>query len=113
MSEDVTVSDGPISGLEARERTSFVNGRVCGRLVPRDQNHLGGSFCSLFFFSLSLSLARTHHVGVNAASAGARACVHACARHASAAAGRVEVQECEIRRWFVEGDNEQSAIFAG
>lgn len=90
-------------------RTSFVNGRVCGVTRSPRSKSVGRVLLFTFFFFLSF-LAWRHPVGVNAADAGACA----CARHACAAGGgRDEVQECEIRRWFVEGDNEQSAIFAG
>lgn len=83
-------------------------GACVGGLFPEIKIIWAGPFVHFLFFFSSF-LAPRHPVGVNAANAGACA----CARHACAAAGRGEVQECEIRRWFVEGDNEQSAIFAG
>lgn len=49
--------------------------------------------------------------GVNTAVAGT--CVQDCTQYVRAASVLGEVQECEIRWWFVEGDNEQSAILTG
>lgn len=108
MSEDVTVSDGQISGLEAHECARLLwMGACVGDLFAEIKIIWAGPFVPFFFSSF---LARRHPIGVNTADAGACACAqHACA----AAGGRGEVQECEIRPWFVEGDNEQSAIFAG
>lgn len=48
---------------------------------------------------------------MNAAVAGT--CVQDCTWHVPVPSVLAEVHECEIRRWFVEGDNEQSAILTG
>lgn len=48
---------------------------------------------------------------MNTAVAGT--CVQDCSQYVRAASVLGEVQECEIRWWFVEGDNEQSAILTG
>lgn len=55
-------------------------------------------FCSVF-------------CGANTAVAGP--CVEDCTQYVHMASVLGEVQECEIRRWFVKGDNEQSAILTG
>lgn len=98
-----------ISGLEAHECARlFVNGpRVWATGFLQIKIIWAAPFVRLFFsFFFFAFLTRRHPVGANAG-----ACE--CARHAFAAGGRGEVQGCEIRRWFVGGDNEQSAIFAG
>lgn len=48
---------------------------------------------------------------MNTAVAGT--CVQDCTQYVRVASVLGEVQECEIRWWFVEGDNEQSAILTG
>lgn len=48
---------------------------------------------------------------MNKAAAGT--CVQDCVQYVHVASAPGEVQECEIRRRFVEGDNEQSAVLTG
>lgn len=91
-----TLSDGQISGLE---------GHLC--------------VCVFVWFpeiekAFDLSLLFTfwkQFRGVNTAVAGT--CVQDCTQYVRAASVLGEVQECEIRWWFVEGDNEQNAILTG
>lgn len=96
-----TLSDGQIWGLKGH-LCVCVYVCMCVWLIPWDWNRLGVSL--LFTFGKQSG-------GVNTAVAGT--CVQDCTQYVHMASVLGEVQECEIRRWFVEGDNEQSGILTG
>lgn len=91
-----TLSDGQILSSEGASAC------VCVDWFPEIEIVWVCPFC--YFF-------RKQPLGMNTSVTGT--CVQDCTQYVQVASVLGEVQECEIRRWFVEGDNEQSAILTG